>query len=522
MSDDATGARGEGDAFARVAAAWAEQAQAFDEMLRAGLDAARAGAARDEAVGHLRRWVAAARRVSGDVKATLEAMIDGLSAASGVPAAGDAGTALWDEALHRAWGLPPEVSRRLRRVDPERLASLLRSVAAEYAGDLEALGGAGALDLDLEPLARALDAVASNAGDETADDPDARRMVDRLRRVFASKATGARWVDDDGAPPTGQTPRELVHGVGRLRLYRYGGARRRRGDPVLIVYSIINRPYILDLLPGYSFVEHLLERGLDVYLIEWGEADPRDRSVTLDSYVDPGIRRCVEVIAARTRARRVSLLGHCIGGNLALLYAATHPEGVGRMVTLTTPITSAPSGVIGLWTDRSVYPVDAIIDELGYVPGEVIRASFIALKPYYELARWKRFLEKLGDDDYARLFAAADRWTTDNVDLPGEVFRKFATEVFLSERFRRGQTVVAGRRADLRAITCPLLNVVASRDWIVPPGTATILGDLVGSSDRRLLVVEGGHVSLLVDPAQRRHWATISDFLLERRRATQR
>jgi polyhydroxyalkanoate synthase len=148
------------------------------------------------------------------------------------------------------------------------------------------------------------------------------------------------------------------------------------------------------------------------------------------------------------------------------------------------------------------------------VPAKLIRYTFIGLKPYYEFVKWKTFLANLGNEDAMRLFYPVDRWANENVDIPGEVFRKFVEEVYHEERLRRGLSRINGRRVDLRDITCPLMNLLATADWIVPPASAEVLNDLVGSRDRRLVKIDGAHVAIMVDPRTRPVWSQMSDFLL--------
>jgi polyhydroxyalkanoate synthase len=112
------------------------------------------------------------------------------------------------------------------------------------------------------------------------------------------------------------------------------------------------------------------------------------------------------------------------------------------------------------------------------------------------------------------LFGAVDRWANENVDIPGEVFRKFIKEVFHQDRFRRGETLIGGRPVDLSAISCPYLNLAATRDWIVPLPSARALNDAVGSRDNRFVSIEGAHVGIMIDPRSRHHWTEMSDFLL--------
>jgi polyhydroxyalkanoate synthase len=422
--------------------------------------------------------------------------------------------ARWEEELRRLSELPFEVGERLEGADPQRLAGLCQSMVGEYLQDLKNINGAG-IGIDLEPLTATW--VKAVTGDD--DDGSARRTIERLVKAMITKAElGPEHYAHPGDVEVGQSARELVHQVGKIQLFRYlppEDSEPRRGDPVLLVYSIINKPFILDLVPGHSFIEHLLEQGLEVYLIEWGQTEPGDRETTLDSYIDPGIESCVQHIKRRTGAPAVSIFGHCIGGNLALLYAAQHPDEVSRLITLTTPGTAAKGGVVALWADKNLFPVDAIIDTFGHMPAKLIRYTFMAIKPYYEVIKWKMFLENVGTDGVMSLFYPVDRWANENVDIPGGVFQKFIVEVLHEDRFQRGETLINGRRADLRQITCPYLNLAASGDWIVVPDSAQVINDAVGSEDNRFNLIDGPHVAIMIDPRVRHHWTEMSDFLLE-------
>jgi polyhydroxyalkanoate synthase len=415
------------------------------------------------------------------------------------------------EEIRRLGEVPAELIERMRKADPQRLATLLEGLVAEYQADLQALKES-AFSLDLGPLAEGLGKLLSGARlDERAE-----RVVRGFLDSLAVKARyGAEYYADPRGTPVGQTPREMVRRDGRFELYRYQAPAGVSGQrpPVLLVYSVINKPYILDLVPGFSFVEHLLSQGLDVYLIEWGETRPGDRDTTLDSYIEPGIHGAVEHIRQTTGVERVPLFGHCIGGNLALLYAALHPERVARLVTLTTPITAAEGGVVAVWTDREVFPVRAIVDAYGHMPAKLIRYTFMALKPYYEVVKLKMFIDSLGNPDAMGLFLPVDRWANENVDIPGAVFQKFVEEVFHADRFRKGETVISGRRAELKRITCPVLNLAASRDWIVPPKSAAVLGEALGGGSYEFVLIEGAHVGIMIDPRARPLWTRMSDFL---------
>ncbi len=529
VSDD------QGDPSQKLISLWTEAARGYTDAMQSFWEQAskaqqqqaeQAAADPEETARQLsEQWQAGLAQLSSMQAGFVEAILTNLPAAAAERVDAQTFSQLrrlaetrWEEELRRLSEVSATSARGAQQADPAHLARLWEEMCAEYLRDLEAMPD-DVFVVDLQPLAEAWGKVLTGQ-----DDADARKVVDRFLDSMVVKAQrGGEYYADPEATAVGQTPRELVHEDGRFQLFRYAlpeGAEVTNPapegtPPVLIVYSVINKPYILDLVPGYSFVEHLLQQGHDVYLVEWGEAVPGDRETTLDRYIDPGIKGCVEAIRERTGAEQVSLFGHCIGGNLALLYAARYPDDVARVITLTTPMTSAAGGVVALWTDEALFPVDAVVDAYGLMPAKLIRYTFMAIKPYYEVMKWKMFLENLGNDQVMALFYPVDRWANENVDIPGEFFRKFVREVFHDDRFRKGETRIHGEIADPQNITCPVMNLTAERDWIVPSPSGDIPDGMLGSGDVRHEVIAGAHVGIMVDPRTRPVWTTMSDFLAE-------
>ena len=108
----------------------------------------------------------------------------------------------------------------------------------------------------------------------------------------------------------GCSQKEAVWQSGKLRLYRYQPiARPASAVPLLIVYALVNRPYMMDLQEDRSLVRGLLAEGLDVYLIDWGYPDGADRFTTLADYIDDFLAGCIEQIIAETATTTVSERG---------------------------------------------------------------------------------------------------------------------------------------------------------------------------------------------------------------------
>ena len=94
-------------------------------------------------------------------------------------------------------------------------------------------------------------------------------------KPIIEKAAGLR------EPPISSTPHSVVYTRGSMRLLRYAAPRRRYRTPILFVYSLINRWYILDFLPGRSLIEYLTRQGYDVYAIDWGIAGAGEQNLSL-------------------------------------------------------------------------------------------------------------------------------------------------------------------------------------------------------------------------------------------------
>lgn len=311
-----------------------------------------------------------------------------------------------------------------------------------------------------------------------------------------------------------QTPKETVWQKGRWKLYHYKPAEGTtpQGLPVLLVYALINRYYIDDLVPGLSLVEYFTKQGLDVYVCDWGDPTYEDRLITLDQFIEEGIGGMVQYICQKHNVPQVSVLGHCMGGVLSTIYTALHQDKVARLVTLTAPVTARKGGVVAAWSYLS--PIDPVVDTFGNVPAKLIRYTFIAMKPYYEVIRWHRYYTNLDkvDGKALEIGNAVDKWVNDNVDVPGEFFRKFFKELYLKDALIHGSLDISGRKVVLSNITCPLINIYGEDDWIVTPDSASVLNELVASKHNVNRKIFGQHLGVLFDPRNRVVWDEMSQF----------
>jgi polyhydroxyalkanoate synthase len=324
-------------------------------------------------------------------------------------------------------------------------------------------------------------------------------------------------------PEVGVTPKDLVFRRGTLRLYHY----RPQCDevyrvPVLLVMSLISKPYILDLAPGQSLIEFLLQRGFDVYMIDWGVPRPEDKRLRLEDYVLDFIPECVERVREHSGEHEVSIAGYCMGGLLSVMYAALHPAGpagggLRNLACFTTPIDFDGMGLFKRWCDSRHFDVDRIVDTVGNVPPELLYASFNLLRPTSQMVGRVRLWDNMWNDEFVRGYRRFDRWAADQIPFPGECFRQTTKELQQQNRLIRGEFTLGGRPVLLSNVEVPLLHVVAEHDHIVPYEAARALVPAVGSADKTELKIRGGHVSLVAGAnAVRRLWPQLEAWLAER------
>src|SRR5436190_2843809 len=226
--------------------------------------------------------------------------------------------------------------------------------------------------------------------------PDA--AVSELTRMGERLAASARVLRQLDEVDYGATQKEEIWREDKVVLYRYKGAKAPTAKvPLLIVYALVNRPYMVDLQDDRSLVKQLLALGEDVYIIDWGYPDPSDRYVTLDDYINGWIRRCVDVVAKRHGLKAINILGICQGGAFSLCFTSIYPEKVKNLITMVTPVDfHTPDNMLSHWT-RGM-DVDLLVDTLGNVPGDLMNWCYLTLKPFrLNLQKYMGLMDILDD-----------------------------------------------------------------------------------------------------------------------------
>jgi len=280
----------------------------------------------------------------------------------------------------------------------------------------------------------------------------------------------------------------------------------------LLVYALTKRAFILDLAPARSVVRNLVRRGFEVYLTDWNPPADGDSWGGLDAYVNDDLFNAVRVIVEERRTNRVSIIGYCLGAVLAVIYTALHPRCAG-LVALTVPLEmSVAATLLPSWLTAQT--VEVIIGLYGNCPAWV----FGALSAVRLMTRMERYRAEIcGLEDNPEALDRFQQWMENDVPLAGQLFREVVVEIFQQNRLVRGKLAVGGNLIDLQSINCPLLNVVAQFDDLVPLRACEPLTQLVGSLDKQTIVFPSSHIGVAAGlAAHERLWPAVGQWLAAR------
>ena len=330
-------------------------------------------------------------------------------------------------------------------------------------------------------------------------------------------------------PNVGSTPADVVHRENKWRLLRYrpapGGPKFE--TPVLLVPSLINRHYVMDLMPGKSMAEDLVKAGHDVYVLDWGTPGDEDRHLTFDDVVDRYLGRAIRKVAKSSRRGKTHVLGYCLGGTMATIHAAVHQEHIASLLVLAAPVSfSGEIGLLETWTRLPNFKVSDVVDAFGNVPWQLMQSAFTMLRPTLGMSKAVHVVDKAITSDpvnankweeFSEGFRALEAWGNDNVSFPGACYVRYIDELYRKDALMAGTFTLSGKRVHLEKINVPTMCIVFQHDNIVPLKNASVLVDKIASTDKVLLSLPGGHVGAVVSrSAQKSLWPKMSEFWAKR------
>ena len=343
---------------------------------------------------------------------------------------------------------------------------------------------------------------------------DAEKNLERMKAVVDS------FVLDPADPPMAMTPHEVIWKRGKAKLLRYGRKDSLKyQDPYLIVPWLgISRPYVLDLLPGNSMIEYLVNQGHDVYLLDWGEIAEEDKELGFEEAVFKIIPRAIGRALEASGAREITLNGLCLGGTLSACYLALHQDApVRNFVAIVAPIDFAEGGMFRAWLNDSHFPADLIVQRYGGLPASLMGAGFKMLRPTLEAQAMMGLWTNVQRPGYVDGYKAMSRWASDFIGMPGRFFSQLAKDMYGNNRLLLGEFALNGMTVDLKRISQPLLVAAASQDFMVPSPAARALMEAVSSADKEFVELPGGHISVFSGrQAHQTLWPKIHEWVSAR------
>ena len=318
------------------------------------------------------------------------------------------------------------------------------------------------------------------------------KMYNRVKRV-----TDVLTVEAE--PEVGPTPKEVIWTKNKTKLYRYiSDQPKKHKVPLLMVYALINKPYVLDLTQGSSFVEYLVNDGFDVYLLDWGKPGMEDKNMKLDDYIMDYMPRAVRKVLKKSDAEEISILGYCMGGTMTSIFASLHPElPIRNIVFLTTPVDFEDTGSYGVMLDERYFDVDKVVDTLGLIPPEMIDFGNKMVKPMANFyGPYVSLFDRADNEKFIRSWQLLQKWLNDGVPFPGEAYRQWIRDFYQQNKLIKGGLVVRGHKVNLENIKANVLSLSGATDIIAQPHQVEALMDVISSEDKKYMELPVGHTSI--------------------------
>ncbi len=302
---------------------------------------------------------------------------------------------------------------------------------------------------------------------------------------------------------------------GPAQLLDYGTASPagKTGRPILVVPSLINRSYIMDLTENHSFLRFLAAGGFRPLLVDWGTPGSAELERTLDDYIAGDLASALDTAVEVAGGDPVPVIGYCMGGTLAAALSVLQPEKVASLLLLATPWdfhagTDGPPPAV----TSGRRALEQVISAAGCLPVDALQTMFFSLDPMQGWNKFRAFAELNPASAAAISFVALEDWLNDGVPLSAPVARECLFGWYGDNSPARGEWVVAGQRINPAEIACPALGVLPAQDRIVPPRSAAALVNTIPDADT--LTPKAGHIGMMVGrKAESALWHPLSEWL---------
>lgn len=293
--------------------------------------------------------------------------------------------------------------------------------------------------------------------------------------------------------------REAIWRLNKTTLWYYEPKERKYNVPLLLIYSLINQPSILDLGPENSLIQTLMDEGFEVYLLDFGVPGYEDKDSSLDDYVTKYIQRGVRRALAHSGAKEISLIGFCLGGTLLTMYASIAKEPIKNIILSLTPIDFRSFPKFDQWQNSLVnkqIEVDPILDAMGLVPASFVKGGMRLITSPVYYSHYLSLLNRGADSQYREKWGQLNKWTNGHIPMTSAAMKQIVNDLIIDNKLIEGRFEIDGYPASLSNISANLLVIGSNFDQLVTRDQITPIMDLVSSTDKTIHLLNSGHASL--------------------------
>jgi class III poly(R)-hydroxyalkanoic acid synthase PhaC subunit len=344
--------------------------------------------------------------------------------------------------------------------------------------------------------------------------------LDKSYRYFTSLKSDLDSMVEPIRDTDNRTPSEVIPmNERRFEIHHYKTSSSQQENlktPLLVVGSLINRHYILDLLPQTSIIRYFQQLGFDVYATDWRRPTIKDENMSLGSYVYEYLENAVDKVEEITGSKNVTLFGYCWGGILSLIYSALHPEKVRNLILHATPLDFGKSPtVLESWIKS--FDVERFVKIFGNVPSSFLNIAFFMRNPLEALLKYQIYFSQPRSTKEIIQFMAVESWLYDSVPIIGKAFEQIINDIYKKNLLIKNKMMLGKDVIDLKKITMPVLNIVGTEDDLVSAESSRTITDIISSKDKKTLEFPTGHVGLCISrSAHKKLWPEVGKWLIER------
>ncbi len=292
------------------------------------------------------------------------------------------------------------------------------------------------------------------------------------------------------------TPAALFDKIGTTEIRDYGPAVKKDAPIALVVPSLVNPAYILDLAEDHSFMRRLAARNIHPYLIDWTNPGTEEKAFGLEDYILHRLIPAIHKIRQRHPARKIHLVGYCMGGNLSLAAAQIlQSENVIKSLTLIATPWDFHAGQPAHMSNLLDYFLKTIVSgqSARAIPMDILQLFFFSLDPTLSDRKFRKFSGPKTKD--MRHFIAIEDWANDGAPLAMQVAHDCLFKWYQKNQTQNNGWQVGDHVIDPGKIILPGHIITPKADRIVPAASAMALQEKLPHFTHTN--AKGGHVTMI-------------------------